>query len=148
MIFKIVSLFLQQIHTFNQKIVKIYILSMLICTIKSSMKSYRGMRTIQLQYIQLNFHFSQDIVLLWEQSLSHMPYGGGRNNTDASKLLRRRFKQKNMNNNLIFFRDGIEIFIISLFETRSKFVSSISRTSRRDWKFAFWNLEFREGGEK
>ena len=32
---------------------------MLICTNKSSMKSYRGLRTIQLQYIyiQFNFHF-------------------------------------------------------------------------------------------
>ena len=31
-----------------------------------------------------------------------------------------------------FFRDEIEIFIISLFETRSRFVPSISRASRRD----------------
>ena len=78
----------------------------------------------------------------------YMPYGGGRNNTDASKLLHRRFQQKNMNNNLVFFRDEIEIFIISLFETRSRFVSSISRASRRDREFALSNLEFREGDEK
>ena len=37
-----------------------------------------------------------------------------------------------MNYNLVFFRDEIEIFIISLFETRSRFVPSISRASRRD----------------
>ena len=37
-----------------------------------------------------------------------------------------------MNYNLVFFRDEIEIFIISLFETRSRFVHSISRASRRD----------------
>ena len=67
-----------------------------------------------------------------------MPYGGERNNTDALKLLQRS----------PFFRDEIEIFIISLFETRSRFVSSISRASRRDREFALSNLEFREGDEK
>ena len=36
-----------------------------------------------------------------------------------------------VNNISRFFRDKIEIFLISLFETRSRFVSSISRVSRR-----------------
>ena len=58
------------------------------------------------------------------------------------------FSKKSMNKNLVFFRDEIEIFIISLFETRSRFVSSISRASRRDREFALSNLEFREGDEK
>ena len=96
----------------------IYLINaLLICTNKFSMKSYRGLRTIQLQYIysiQLSLlsNFSQDIVLWWEQALqkssesessvmvlgkcewtTYMPYGGGRNNTDASKLLHRRFQQ-------------------------------------------------------
>ena len=39
---------------------------------------------------------------------------------------------KHVNFNLVFFRHEIEIFIISLFETRSRFVPSISRASRRD----------------
>ena len=59
-----------------------------------------------------------------------------------------RFQQKHVNYNLFFFRDEIEIFIISLFETRSRFVSSISRASRRDREFALSNLEFREGDKK
>ena len=41
-----------------------------------------------------------------------------------------------VNNISRFFRDEIEIFLISLFETRSRFVSSISRVSRRDREFA------------
>ena len=53
-----------------------------------------------------------------------------------------------VNNISRFFRDEIEIFIISLFETRSRFVPSISRASRRDREFALSNLEFREGDEK
>ena len=77
-----------------------------------------------------------------------MSYGGGRNNTDASKLLYKDFS-KNMSIIIsFFFRDKIEIFIISLFETRSRFVPSISRASRRDREFALSNLEFREGDEK
>ena len=53
-----------------------------------------------------------------------------------------------VNNTSRFFRDKIEIFLISLFETRSRFVSSISRVSRRDQEFALQHLGFREGGEK
>ena len=53
-----------------------------------------------------------------------------------------------VNNISRFFRDEIEIFLISLFETRSRFVSSISRVSRRDREFALQHLGFREGGEK
>ena len=53
-----------------------------------------------------------------------------------------------VNNIFLFFRDEIEIFLISLFETRSRFVSSISRVSRRDREFALQHLGFREGGEK
>ena len=53
-----------------------------------------------------------------------------------------------VNNISRFFRDEIEIFLISLFETRSRFVSSISRVSRRDREFALQDLGFREGGEK
>ncbi len=98
----------------------------------ASMKSYRGMSTIQLQYIKFNFHFCPTclkIVLCWEQSLqkssesessvmvvgkcewtTYMPYGGGRNNTDTSKLLHKDFS-KNM------------WIIISFFsETRSRFL--------------------------
>ena len=63
-----------------------------------------------------------------------MPYGGGRNNTEyrCFEIIAQRFQQKHVNYNLVFFRDEIEIFIISLFETRSRFVPSISRASRRD----------------
>ena len=53
-----------------------------------------------------------------------------------------------VNNISRFFRDKIEIFLISLFKTRSRFVSSISRVSRRDREFALQHLGFREGGEK
>ena len=53
-----------------------------------------------------------------------------------------------VNNISRFFRDKIEIFLISLFETRSRFVSSISHVSRRDREFALQHLGFREGGEK
>ena len=53
-----------------------------------------------------------------------------------------------VNNISHFFRDEIEIFLISLFETRSRFVSSISRVLRRDREFALQHLGFREGGEK
>ena len=53
-----------------------------------------------------------------------------------------------VNNTSRFFRDKIEIFLISLFETRSRFVSCISRVSRRDREFALQHLGFREGGEK
>ena len=53
-----------------------------------------------------------------------------------------------VNNISRFFRDKIEIFLISFFETRSRFVSSISRVSRRDREFALQHLGFREGGEK
>ena len=48
------------------------------------------------------------------------------------RIIAQRFQQKHVNYNLVFFRDEIEIFIISLFETRSRFVPSISRASRRD----------------
>jgi len=48
------------------------------------------------------------------------------------EIIVQRFQQKHVNYNLVFFRDEIEIFIISLFETRSRFVPSISRASRRD----------------
>ena len=64
------------------------------------------------------------------------------------EIIAQRFQQKHVNYNLVFFRDEIEIFIISLFETRSRFVPSISRASRRDREFALSNLEFREGDEK
>ena len=152
----------------------------------ASMKSYRGMSTIQLQYIKFNFHFCPTclkIVLCWEQSLqkssesessvmvvgkcewtTYMPYGGGRNNTEyrCFEIIAQRFQQKHVNYNLVFFsrrdrdfynlivRDEIEIctFYISCFETRSRFVSSISHASRRDWEFSLSNLEFREGDEK
>ena len=50
-----------------------------------------------------------------------MSYGGDRNNTDALKLLHRRFQQKSMNKNIVFFRDEIKIFLILWFETRSRF---------------------------
>ena len=103
--------------------------------------------------IQLSLlsNLSQGIVLCWEQSLqkssesessvmvvgkcewtTYMPYGGGRNNTDASKLLHKDFSKNMWIIISFFFRDEIEIFIISLFETRSRFVPSISRASRRD----------------
>ena len=52
-----------------------------------------------------------------------------------------------MNNDLVFFRDKIKIFLISWFETRSRFVSSTSRASRRDREFVPSNLEFRDGDE-
>ena len=52
-----------------------------------------------------------------------------------------------MNNDLVFFRDEIKIFLISWFETRSRFVSSTSRASRRDREFVPSNLEFRDGDE-
>jgi len=48
------------------------------------------------------------------------------------EIIAQRFQQKHVNYNLVFFRDEIEIFIISLFETWSRFVPSISRASRRD----------------
>ena len=48
---------------------------------------------------------------------------------------------------LVFFRDEIKIFLISWFETRSRFVSSTSRASRRDREFVPSNLEFRDGDE-
>ena len=54
---------------------------------------------------------------------------------------------KNMNNDLVFFRDEIKIFLISWFETRSRFVSSTSRALRRDREFVPSNLEFRDGDE-
>ena len=69
----------------------------------------------------------------------------GANNIDASKFLYRRYLQTNINNNLVFCE--IEIFIISLFETRSRFVSSTSRASRQDREFVLSNLEYREGYE-
>ena len=131
--------------------------------------------------LSLLSNLSQGIVLCWEQSLqkssesessvmvvrkfewtTYMPYGGGRNNTDASKLLHKDFS-KNMWIIISFFfprrdrdfynlivRDEIEIctFYISCFETRSRFVPSISHASRRDREFALSNLEFREGDEK
>ena len=44
-----------------------------------------------------------------------MPYGGGRNNTDAAKLLHRRFQQKKIENLLCqILRRGREIKRISL----------------------------------
>ena len=95
---------------------------------------------------------------------TYMPYGGGRNNTEyrCFEIIAQRFQQKHVNYNLVFFsrrdrdfynlivRDEIEIctFNISCFETRSIFVPSISRASRRDREFALSNLEFREGDEK
>ena len=78
------------------------------------------------------------------------------------EIIAQRFQQKHVNYNLVFFsrrdrdfynlivRDEIEIctFYISCFETRSRFVPSVSRASRRDREFALSNLEFREGDEK
>ena len=54
----------------------------------------------------------------------------------------------NINNNLIFFRDKIEILTISLFETKLRFVPSISRAPRQAWEFVLSNLEFQEGDWK
>ena len=144
---------------------------MLICTNKSSMKSYRGMRTIQLKYIQFNFHFSPTClktlycdgnnlsrcrvkvkVLLWCWGNVNEPQICLMELEETIQMLQNYctedFSKQNMNNNLVFFRDEIEIFIISLFETRSRFVSSISRASRRDREFALLNLEFRDWNEK
>ena len=145
--------------------------------------SWNEHNPIAIYQIQLSLlsNLSQGIVLCWEQSLqkssesessvmvvgkcewtTYMPYGGGRNDTDASKLLHKDFS-KNMWIIISFFfprrdrdfynlivRDKIEIctFSISCFETRSRFVPSISRASRRDREFALSNLEFREGDEK
>ena len=53
-----------------------------------------------------------------------------------------------VNNISRFFETRSRFFLISLFETRSRFVSSISRVSRRDREFSFQHLGFREGGEK
>ena len=53
-----------------------------------------------------------------------------------------------VNNISRFFETRSRFFLISLFETRSRFVSSISRVSRRDREFALQHLGFREGGEK
>ena len=58
------------------------------------------------------------------------------------EIIAQTFQQKHVNYNLVFFRDEIEIFIISLFETRSRFVPSVSHASRRDREFALSNLEF------
>ena len=150
--FKIVS------FLFNKYIfwIKISISSMLICTNKSSLNSYHGMRTIHLQYIQFNFHLHQDILQKLSKSKSsvmvsgkcewikYIPYGVGRNNTDASKLLHRRFQQKiwiiisffsrrDRDFYNLVVRDEIEIciFYISRFETRSRICSVKSWISRR-----------------
>ncbi len=64
------------------------------------------------------------------------------------EIIAQKISAKKYEKNLVFFRDEIKIFIISLFETRSRFVPSISRASRRDREFALSNLEFREGDEK
>ena len=63
------------------------------------------------------------------------------------KIIAQKISAKNMNNDLVFFRDEIKIFLISWFETRSRFVSSTSRASRRDREFVPSNLEFRDGDE-
>ena len=61
------------------------------------------------------------------------------------EIIAQKISAKNMNNDLVFFRDEIKIFLISWFETRSRFVSSTSRASRRDREFVPSNLEFRDG---
>ena len=53
-----------------------------------------------------------------------------------------------VNNTSRFFETRSRFFLFSLFETRSRFVSSISRVSRRGLEFALQHLGFREGGEK
>ena len=63
------------------------------------------------------------------------------------EIFAQKISAKNMNNDLVFFRDKIKIFLISWFETRSRFVSSTSRASRRDREFVPSNLEFRDGDE-
>ena len=63
------------------------------------------------------------------------------------EIIAQKISAKNMNNDLVFFRDKIKIFLISWFETRSRFVSSTSRASRRDREFVPSNLEFRDGDE-
>ena len=63
------------------------------------------------------------------------------------EIIAQKISAKNMNNDLVFFRDEIKIFLISWFETRSRFVSSTSRASRRDREFVPSNLEFRDGDE-
>ena len=129
---------------------------------------YRNFTTLYSFQLSLLSNFSQDIVLWWEQALqkssesesSVMVLGKCEWTTyifaiwrwkkqyRCFEIIAQKVSAKNMNNNLVFFRDEIEIFIISLFETRSRFVSSISRASRRDREFALSNLEFREGDEK
>ena len=63
------------------------------------------------------------------------------------EIIAQKISARNMNNDLVFFRDEIKIFLISWFETRSRFVSSTSRASRRDREFVPSNLEFRDGDE-
>ena len=63
------------------------------------------------------------------------------------EIIAQKITAKNINNDLVFFRDEIKIFLISWFETRSRFVSSTSRASRRDREFVPSNLEFRDGDE-
>ena len=52
---------------------------------------------------------------------------------------------KNLKHNLVFFETRSRFFLISLFETRSRFVSSISRVSRRDREFAYNISDFEKG---
>ena len=127
--------------------------------------SWNEHNPIAIYQIQLSLlsNLSQGIVLCWEQSLqkssesessvmvvgkfewtTYMPYGGGRNDTDASKLLHKDFS-KNIWIIISFFsrldrdfynlivRDEIEIctFYISCFETRSRICSIKSWISRR-----------------
>ena len=63
------------------------------------------------------------------------------------EIIAQKISAKNMNSDLVFFRDEIKIFLISWFETRSRFVSSTSRASRRDREFVPSNLEFRDGDD-
>ena len=63
------------------------------------------------------------------------------------EIIAQKITAKNINNDLVFFRDEIKIFLISWFETRSRFVSSTSRASRRDREFVPSNLEFRDGDD-
>ena len=140
--------------------------------------------TIQLQYIQFNFHFCPTclkalcyaenslsrsrvkvkVVWWWWGNLNelHKCHMEVEETIQMLRIIAQRFQQKHVNYNLVFFsrrdrdfynlivRDEIEIctFYISCFETRSRFVPSISRASRRDREFALSNLEFREGDEK
>ena len=56
-------------------------------------------------------------------------------------IIEQRISAKNMNNDFVIFRDKIKIFFnLVVRETRSRFVSSTSRASRRDREFLSFGL--------